>query len=307
MERKIGFIAGHMRGGSTLLTLLLGQQEGFFPAGELHRFWNGGFLENELCTCGKPVQSCEFWNAVIKEAFGGWGGVDPLEVSSFLNTIIRIRCFPFLSIPFLRTETYHEKTAWVLDILDSFYAAISQVAGISGIIDSSKISMYGLLLSQLQGIDFYTIHLNRHSCGVAYSKQKFRERSEVHWKKAYMTRHSILKSSYKWNSRNLSASMLRFTTPRFKRVSYERLAKDPQGVISSLMKFLEQDSQDLSSFLDDHHVRIRKNHMFGGNPMRFEDELIRIRPDDEWQEKMPLSKQLVVKLITWPFLIGYTS
>ena len=56
MDQKIVFIAGHARGGSTLLTMLLGQQRGFFAAGELKQFWQGGFIDNELCTC-----SGSFW------------------------------------------------------------------------------------------------------------------------------------------------------------------------------------------------------------------------------------------------------
>jgi len=307
MERKIIFIAGHNRGGSTLLTMLLGQQKGYFAAGELKRIWQGGFIDNELCTCGKPIKSCEFWNAVVQDAFGGWNGIDPVEVLNLFNEILLARNYPRLAAPALRSEEFQKKTNTVLDILGKLYSAILKISNTKILVDSSKVSMYGILLNQLSNLDLYTLHLNRHSCGVAYSKQKKRTRDEVHWQTVYMTRHSIYHSANKWMRRNFSAGLMRFTTPCYIRIKYESLAKKPQETITQVVEFINEAPPDLSFFLEKDQVAVKNNHMFGGNPMRFQEKVKKIHPDNEWRSRMTLGQKTAVVFLSWPYLLrdGY--
>ncbi|OQY35931.1 MAG: hypothetical protein B6I38_00800 [Anaerolineaceae bacterium 4572_5.1] len=305
MTKKIVFIAGHMRGGSTLLSMLLGQQKGFFAAGELNRIWDGGFTNNELCTCGKPFKSCDFWNAVVENAFGGWDGVDAQEMQDLSKIVYPATKFPLLTVPSLRSTEYQEKVNRILDIWEKLYLAIFKISNSTVIVDSTKVSMYGILLTQIPNIDLYALHLNRHSCGVAYSKRKKRELPEVHWREEYMTTHSIVHSAYKWMMRNLSASSLKFSTPRYLHLRYETLAQRPKATISQLAEFIGETPPDLSFFNGNDKIVIKESHMFGGNPMRFQYHEKQIRLDDEWRIAMPLHQKASTFFLTWPLLLAY--
>lgn len=305
MDNKVLFISGHNRGGSTLLTVLLGQQKDFFPAGELQRIWDGGFIDNELCTCGEPFRQCEFWNEVIREAFGGWDAVNPQQMLKIFRSLYPAHKAPFLLSPGLRSAAYQQQLTYAADIWNSLYQAIFKISGKKVVVDSSKISLYGIFLNYLASINLYAVHLVRHSCGVAYSKQKERRRLEIHWQDEYMTRHSILKSSWKWISRNMSAELLKWNTDRFTRLKYETLATHPQSVLKDLSLFLGTNPPDLGFFIDDRRFKVERSHMFGGNPMRFMQEEKVVRLDKEWLENLNgLNKGLVIAL-TWPFLAYY--
>jgi hypothetical protein len=45
--------------------------------------------------------------------------------------------------------------------------------------------------------------------------------------------------------------------------------------------------------------------MLGGNRVRFEQGQIKLRVDDEWKTKMPISQRRIVGLLTLPLLIAY--
>lgn len=305
MKKKIAFVAGHTRGGTTLLTLLLGQQKGFFPAGELKRIWQAGFVNNELCTCGVPFRSCEFWNAVVNRAFGGWRGINPKEVDSMSKELYPAVNFPKLVYPFLRGPAFQKQLDYITDVYKKLYTAIMDVSGSHIIIDASKVSLFGFLLDEIPMMDVYVIQLNRHICGVAHSKRKKRKRREVHWDEAYMSRHSTLFSSYKWVSRNLSSSVLRYYLEHFIHIRYEDLAKYPKTCISDLNEFIDEPTQDLDYFHGNHEVYLKESHMFGGNPMRFDGELTRIYVDDDWRHEMGFHRKALAILFGWPLLWLY--
>ncbi|MCP5113102.1 MAG: sulfotransferase, partial [bacterium] len=65
--KRILFIAGCWRSGSTLLGDLLGAVSGFCHVGELHHVWRRGLELNWLCGCGERFRSCPFWREVTAE------------------------------------------------------------------------------------------------------------------------------------------------------------------------------------------------------------------------------------------------
>ena len=70
---KILFIAGIGRSGSTLLSRMLAQIEGFQAMGELHHLWQTRAplqASDELCGCGSSYAECRFWPRVIETALG---------------------------------------------------------------------------------------------------------------------------------------------------------------------------------------------------------------------------------------------
>jgi hypothetical protein len=83
---KVAFIGGWGRSGSTLLASMLGEVPRMTPVGELRYIWERGLHDDELCGCGERFGECPFWQAVGREAFGGWDAVDADEVIALDKT-----------------------------------------------------------------------------------------------------------------------------------------------------------------------------------------------------------------------------
>ena len=69
LHRKIVFITGLSRVGSTMLDLVLGCNPKFVGLGEIFQVLRpdmNRFERNEHCSCGKLTQECSFWGCVAK-------------------------------------------------------------------------------------------------------------------------------------------------------------------------------------------------------------------------------------------------
>ena len=87
------FIAGSSRSGSTLLSNILGQVEGFCAVGELAQIWQRGLIEDRLCGCGVRFNQCALWREVLDQTFGS-GGVDARAMLAVRRGVTRIRHVP---------------------------------------------------------------------------------------------------------------------------------------------------------------------------------------------------------------------
>jgi hypothetical protein len=71
-------IVGPMGSASTLLDVLRGNTPALFSGGEPCWIWERGYLKEQPCSRGEPVQGCEFWSEVMARAFGSAGQPVPL-------------------------------------------------------------------------------------------------------------------------------------------------------------------------------------------------------------------------------------
>ena len=84
MTRRVVYVVGKGRSGSTLLDDLLGTVPGVASLGELRLLWSRGFVEGYLCACGRPVagppdERCPVWADAVVDAIGS---VDPTANTS---------------------------------------------------------------------------------------------------------------------------------------------------------------------------------------------------------------------------------
>ena len=66
---KIVSISGSGRTGSTLVSLLLSQNQDVFNLGQLRDLWRS-YSGNETCTCGQSLRNCGVWSRAMQQAFG---------------------------------------------------------------------------------------------------------------------------------------------------------------------------------------------------------------------------------------------
>lgn len=296
-------IAGHGRSGSTLLGQILGEISGFLFTGELGFIWQNGMVNNELCGCGKPFRSCEFWNAVIEEL-----SLKPYDIDAIIKLwrhIVRRRNILQLANPSIGTTRFRNLLNEYTEILNHLYHSVQKVSGASVLIDSCGFPPHVFVLAQIKNIDVKIIHLIRDSRAVAYSWLRKKKNPAVQQKEAYMERLNIIRSSMLWGFDNFSTELFRKRVSKYVALRYEDFARNPKDMLIWLLKRMELEVTSLNFFVDDHTVYLHTTHAVAGNPIRFKKGKIEIRLDEEWKQRMPAHKRIAVTALTWPLLLRY--
>lgn len=302
---KVLYIGGYGRSGSTLLVRLLGRLPGFQAVGEMWNIWQKSFTENELCGCGQPFQSCEFWSAVVEEAFGGFGNVDLEEIKQIRQSMQSHAYLPLLAYPQLRNAAQREKIAHYQSALQKLYSAIQSVSGCRVIIDSSKGPRYAMLLNEIPEIDLRVVHLTRDSRAVVYSWQKKMVKPEVYWKTEYMDRPSPISAALNWNITNMLTQRFGKREAGYRFVRYEDLIEAPDTWLNEIVNFAGEDVGEAVSLEREGEVDLSVDHTAVGNPNRFRKGPIELRRDDEWRTKMSPAQKNLVTALTLPLLNKY--
>ena len=66
---RVLYVLGIYHSGTTVLSNLVGQLDGFFAAGELRHLWPKLALGGYRCGCGEPLEECPAWTfatAILK-------------------------------------------------------------------------------------------------------------------------------------------------------------------------------------------------------------------------------------------------
>jgi hypothetical protein len=190
-------------------------------------------------------------------------------------------------------------------ILRQLYHAIQKVSGCEYIVDSSKVASYGLLVNMLPDVDLHVIHLVRDSRAVAYSLRRLKARPEIYWESAYMDVRGPTYASVAWLLSNWFAHSLKSRVPHYLFLRYEDLVVDPIPFLLRVTKYLGASDPNLSFLRNDRFASLSFTHSISGNPDRFKQGLIEIRPDVEWKTKMWRIDKYLVTTLTWPLLLRY--
>lgn len=302
---RVLYIGGCGRSGSTLLDRIVGQLPGASSAGELVHIWRRGLLGNQLCGCGLPFHECPFWTQVGASAFGGWDALDGERVAALQHRVDRNRYIPLMLEPRL-DRSYRRRFERYATILERLYRGIHAASGAPVIIDSTKHSSTAYLLSQIPGVDLRVVHLVRDSRGVAYSWTKVVQKPEVVDGVAYMPRFPPLRMAARYNSYNLLFHALgrRGVPTIFMR--YEQLVQHPRREVERVLGLVpEIGVPDDLGYIGRTWVDLQPAHTVAGNPMRFAQGRLRLRPDEEWRDRLAPKERVLVSAITSPLLIGY--
>jgi hypothetical protein len=305
---KVLYIGGYGRSGSTLLERMLAQIDGFVAVGELTHMWERGFKENQLCGCGEPFAECHFWDAVMREAFGGRDRVDADHIVALRNSVERMRYIPQTILPW-RTARYARDFQGYGEVVERLYRAIRQVSGAGVIVDSSKDPRSIYPLSRFSGIDLHILHLVRDSRAVAFSWSRKRARPEVTSRAAYMPQYGPARSGWQWVWHNALIDLARRVGIPSLLVRYEDLVTQPRGTLVAILKRLgldEAESAADKAVGGNNTVSLSAvSHTVAGNPVRFEQGSVKLVLDREWREKMPRRDRMIVTALTMPLLLRY--
>jgi hypothetical protein len=300
---KVLYIAGAGRTGSTLLERILGQFPHLGSYGELRFVWERGYQQNWPCGCTKPFHECEFWQAVLAQTFED----QPIDIDAVMRLwygVDRTRYIPQI-LGLRRTPQFQQSFTEYTALLQKLYAAMVQVSGKPIVVDASKFDSSGFILSQMPGIELHVLHLVRDSRAVAFSWQRKKMHQMSDGQEIPQVRYSLLRAALEWLKLNLSAEFMRFRAASYQRVRYEDFIRDPQGVVSGILRQVGDTETDLS-FISPTAVTIHtETHSVAGNPNRLDYGEIPLRMDDEWRRKLSPRAFALVTLLTLPGLLRY--
>ncbi|MBK7896491.1 MAG: sulfotransferase domain-containing protein [Anaerolineaceae bacterium] len=301
--RKILYIAGEGRSGSTILGNILGEIDGFFFVGEAVSIWRHFLMDNRMCACGVPAKECLIWQKIFIKAFDS-KSIDFSEMEHLRNIYTRNRFAWKMLFPGGK-EKLRQELAEYLRNLESLYNAIFAITGAEIIVDSSKRPTYAFLLGLIPNIQVYTLHLVRDSRGVAYSwgKKKIQQKSAK--ETVYMHQFNPLKSAWRWNVYNfLTELLLHQPQENFLFMRYEDFIKEPTEALSKVTRLLNIASRNFP--IGPHNqVNLSNSHAVWGNPCRFQNGNINLHPDEVWQQVMPQVSKRLVTFLTRPGLRRY--
>ena len=299
---KVLYLAGVARSGSTLLGRLMGQPEEAVHVGEMVYIWQRSFREQHICGCGQTFQGCPFWQEVFERGFGGFHQVDFESLLATKRQMERTRTLPRLLAPWKTTEQQQQLDEY-RRVLATLYRAIQETSGARIIIDGSKSEVYGYLLDSVPQLDVRGLHLVRDSRAVAHSHQRRKPDPAQRSQDGTLPATSPSRSALIWNVTNLLLAM-KMPGSRSLRMRYEDVIFNPVPALQRLWAFMEEPTPPLDFLTPDAPFRLRANHTVAGNPDRFQRE-VQIRPDLEWQRKMPAKDRRLVTALTWPLLLRY--
>jgi hypothetical protein len=304
--RKVLYILGWGRSGTTVLDNILGEADDVFSCGELNFLWRRGLEIGGTCGCGDPVRDCVVWSDVLATAFGkDWARTLHVDrILRWYSRTIRVRRTRQL----LRTSpdgvSPSSGLGRYLDLLGRLYHGIAEVTGARVIVDSSKRPCDAALLRLLPNVSPYFVHMVRDPRAVAYSWQRARA-MDLRIPEMMMTRHSPSYSTTHWLAWNAGSNAIQHAYPsRSLLLRYEDFTRSPRTWVERILALVEEEGS-APPFDDERTVRLHANHTVSGNPSRFTAGRITIRRDDEWVACQGTRDRFVSTALALPYLPRY--
>lgn len=302
---KVLYISGAGRSGTTVLSAILGELQGFFFAGELVQLWAKLGIPGWLCGCGEGLEACEVWRGV-RRAYPDVGDqrVAALMAGS-LRGAIRAKKLPLALTPGGQTQLFPPE---VTRRLESLYRAIALVTRARVIVDTSKTPAYGRALQLLPKLEVYVLHIVRDPRAVAFSWSRHKRHDSDGGEDSLfrLSRLGPANAALRWTAANAQAEAF-WAFPKFRgylRVRYEDFIRRPDAILPRIIDLVDEESRPLA-MLEGSEVRLGVNHSVAGNPNRHKGGLIQLREDREWENRMTRRDRAVVTGLTSPLLARY--
>jgi hypothetical protein len=282
-------IVGVGRSGSTMIEGYVQKHTTAVGIGELAYVWERGWQDNELCGCGAPFRECDFWQSVLKDAFGTLSEAD---VESYAAAF-RKACGSLAQSSASITRPITPEPLFV-DVSRALYRSLARQTGGKVLIDSSKIAYYTANLIAAGVGEISLLHFIRDPHGVAYSLLNPKPRPQARGGKTTMGKSTtIFHSMARWSYRNRQASALRHASHLPSSIiAYEDFCRDPEATLAEIVR--------VHGLSPRRAAEEQAWHSVSGNPIRFTDQKLSVCLDERWREKMPAHQRLIVSCLSYP-------
>jgi hypothetical protein len=274
-EKKIIYIAGYGRSGSTILNILLLQPDGIVGVGELVNIFQSGWTVNRNCSCGEKTSDCPFWSSV-KNAWEKSSNYSVQEYATVQKKYRKIFALPYLFWLNIFPDERYKKFKQDTELL---YESIFKISGCRIIVDSSK-DVSWLYLMKKMGMNPSVIHLVRDGRSVLKSIRKL-------WRKGVKPK-SAFSIALSWVSNNAMVEFFKKNTKNIF-IKYEDLISDPEKVLDKIDNAFNLGLDDVKTAISTGRP-LSKKHLISGNPIRLEKDLI-FQRDKGLKNDIQLSKR----------------
>jgi hypothetical protein len=299
--KKMIYIAGNARSGSTLLGTILAEAENSLAIGETIWFWNTK-SDQQICSCGQTFQECQVFGKILSDYLHA---ANSLQIEVPKRGYFRKNYYALLFLlgfDGLLTDQY-------IQTLRTFFEGLFHETGANILIEDSKSFAYLCALQKMNILDIQIIHIVRDPRAVAYSWQRKKSWQRNKDLVSVDSKFTILPypiSARQW----LTEQFLWWIVNRFSQlnkymvVRYEDFVSDPQKIFKEICQNIGVQAE--SPFISNTEFKIsRENHLIASNPSAPRVGLNTIKFDSEWKEKMPFWAKLLVTLICWPMMLIY--
>jgi len=296
---KVLYIAGVNRSGSTVLTKVLNEIEGFFGVNEIVLIGQFGLRTNRPLSNGEPFNDSKLWNKVLNNAYGEvphWSQLSYYDQPTPRLANLVLDNFKLKDSEIKKHEDYAKAVT-------RLYQSIREVTGCQVIVDSSKTPEYAYFLSTLKDIDLYVLNLTRDPRGIFYSHQKVIQRQDMNQgSRILMKRKGMFNFILKYIARNIGSLRLQQKSAHYLKIRYEDFARSPAPVLEKICRFLDYDYP--SDLVREDTIGLSKeDHGIWGNPMRKSKDTLKIVHDSQWKDKLLTWQKAAVTILTLPFLL----
>lgn len=273
--------AGHS--GSTLLDLVLGKHSSIFSVGEISS-WDRYIEEKKECTCGLPIESCEFWKPIVAQLEDSFATSDShvkyvdtrsptmrgaLNRLRYRTCLLLVLLFPMHKYRNFMDRISPELKHRIINNINLF-ELIRESSGKPIVCDSSKSAFKFRLLYAREPETAKAIFLTRDGRAVAAS---------------HHTRYgkSINRGAMRWLFTNKYTEYMLRTLPdhAFIHVRYEELCRDPEATLNRIYQFIGCPFDPNVLQFNDNEIK----HNISGNRMRM-NGLSEIKEDLKWRERL---------------------
>lgn len=289
------YIMGYGRSGSTFLDILLHNHPEIVSVGALSNFFDWA-IKDATCACDSEFSQCEFWGKICDNFCANGQNQDSLRKEQLM---VESRA-NFIKL--LRDELPASLTSKYGTVMRDLFESIAKSSGKSFIVDSSKSAREvvgrAYALARYTSLDVKLIHLVRDVRGVIWSVMKGPGSPERSQPNSILLR--ALKSTVGWILANIACLYItrRLGDHAVLVMRYENLVSNPEKEITRIGNFLEIDVKELVQRIES-KASFTVGHNLGGNRLRFSDQ-ITIKPDYEWQYRLPLIYKIGSWLLAWP-------
>ncbi len=297
---QVLYIAGSGHSGSTFTDVFLDNHPSVVGVGELTNLVRGGYIEGRYCACGRPPAECPFWSDVRTE-WAGRSGVDLVSYARLQHTFERYATWPRVVIErYRRSPAFATYAEWTVGL----YQAIRRVSGRPLVVDSSKVPTRAAALALMPGVDLRLLHLIRDGRGVVFSVQKPKPfRADMPGRQ--IVPPPVWRTAVFWVIVNLQASTVRqrLAASQSLRLRYEDMMADFPAAMSRLGRVIGVELDELARRVAAGQ-ELRVGHTIEGNRLRMVP-VVRLRPDYEWMDRLPLRDRRLVWRLAAPWLRSY--
>jgi len=286
----VTYVVGSSHSGSTLLALLLDQHPQVACVGETavkRRIRQAGHAANQLCSCGKSLATCDFWQGIFHDVSSTGVRFDADYWSTeyrfdadWLDALLTRETSTFTLRKLRQWATHHlpvlaQRTARVDRANVAFVRAVLTRTGAHVLCDTTKLLTRLTYLLEIPELRINVVRLVRDARGVAASAKR--------------RGGSVLDATSIWLNDQTAIDRVLTDRPTLDRclVRYEDLCDQTSATLDRLWRFCGVEPIASSSV-----VTPRTHHVLGNN-MRMGDT-VQVRVDDGWRTTLSAEEEQAV-------------